>query len=130
MNRRCSHLVVEIQVDGDVPISFSRTSGGGGDALVASFAPSQTLRTAEACCEQLLKEIETATRVVLDAGDVTEVDLTFLQSITALCRTVASQGISLTWAERPAPAVRELADRLGFTSDEVADSRFWLECPQ
>ena len=130
MNRRLYLLVVEIRVDGDVPISFSRTSNGGEDALLASFAPSQTLRPAEACCEHLLKETETATRIVLDAGDVTDVDLTFLQSLTALWRTAASQGISLTWGSRPAPAVRELADRLGFTSDKAAGSRFWLECPR
>jgi anti-anti-sigma regulatory factor len=125
-----SLVIVENGVDADVLISFSRISDGGEDALLASFAPSQTLRTAETCCEQLLKEINNATTVVLDAGDVTDVDLTFLQSITALCRTAAIQGISLTWAARPAPTVRELADRLGFTSDKAVDGRFWLECPQ
>jgi anti-anti-sigma regulatory factor len=107
-----------------------RAPADGGDQIVVQFEPRQTLQNCETCRATLLDALDHAAAIRLDAGDVIELDLTFLQTLTALRRTAQRQGMQLSWQPRPAPAVADLAERLGFAAVATDDGAFWRECPR
>ena len=102
----------------------------GRDSLVVVFSPNQTLQNAEACRTALQDAIGDAREVVLDASEVADVDLTFLQTLTALRRSAALLRLPVTWSAAPAAAVSALAEALGFARPATDDGAFWRECPR
>lgn len=94
---------------------------------------SQTVRTAQELQRNLLASFEAGTDILVDISEVSDLDLSFVQTICAARHHAAHEGKTLRLAH-PAPGpVAALLTRAGFLTDIIpADLDFWFhgERPQ
>jgi len=88
---------------------------------------SQTVSTAPELQSNLLASFEAGTDIILDISEVSELDLSFVQTVCAARHHAAHEGKTLRLA-RPAPGpVAALLTRAGFLTDITpADLDFWF----
>ncbi len=85
-----------------------------------------TVRTISDTHQRLASEFANTDTLLIDASDVADVDLTFVQLIESARRTASKEGKSITMAAPLPQALRYLLERGGFLS--AGDSApFWKQ---
>lgn len=93
-----------------------------------SFAGEVTISNIGEAHEQLAAFLREQRAVVIDAEDLTETDLTFVQLLESARHKASENGVSLSLSKPAAGALLEVLRRGGFLDDETSDrAQFWLQ---
>jgi anti-anti-sigma regulatory factor len=85
-----------------------------------------TVRTITEAHQKLLSEFANTDALIIDAREVADVDLTFVQLIESARRSASKEGKRLAMAAPLPPALRDLLERGGFLSAGDSAS-FWKQ---
>lgn len=102
-------------------------------AVVVELSPSVTVRSIAELRQALLEGFEAGDQIELDAGNVAEVDLSFLQLIHAARDQAQRDGKTIRLRQPAGPAIAALLERAGFLAAAAPDDLdFWFhgESPQ
>ena len=96
-------------------------------AAVISLETSATLRGIDALREQLLETFAEHSSVELDASELAEIDLSFLQLMEAARAHAAHEDKTIRLTRPANPALKALLERAGFlTAPTTDDLEFWF----
>jgi anti-anti-sigma regulatory factor len=96
-----------------------------GKAIVR-LAGSVTVRTIAEAHQGLLEAFADNSEIIVDASDVTEHDLTFVQLLLSARRTAVEQGKHFALASAPTGELLETLKRGGFVDPTAATDDFWF----
>jgi anti-anti-sigma regulatory factor len=87
-----------------------------------------TISSVGAAHAELAAALRQSGPLIVDLGEVTEADLTFVQLIEALRRSANDAGRALSLAQPAGEAVRQVLQRGGFLDDDTSErALFWLQ---
>lgn len=95
-----------------------------------SFDGTRTLSHADDVRTSLIAALQASSLVVLECGNLQDIDLTFVQCLLSARRSAAEQGKTLSLAAPAAGSLREVLQRGGFLSaldsHPSPDEAFWM----
>ena len=97
---------------------------GSAPTVVIGFSGAATIRQADEIAERLKQALASSDRVEIDCGEVTEVDLTFLQLILSARKSAEATGKVLSLSAPACGALLEAVTVCGAQDGPRAE--FWL----
>jgi ABC-type transporter Mla MlaB component len=93
-----------------------------------AFSGEMTVRTINDAYRRLCEELQNNNAIVIDAGEVSDVDLSFVQLLESARRTAAHEGKHCALASPASGGLRTMLERGGFFNQPGSETRgFWLQ---
>jgi ABC-type transporter Mla MlaB component len=99
----------------------------GNSTFTLTLSGDVSVKSAQDLLERLKQAISTNSAVSLECRDITQADVTTVQTLLAARKKAESLGKSLTFAGPPGPKLQSVLERAGFLSPAQPAASFWTQ---